>query len=96
MNHGSKTAFANPSPPSGWMEGFQAVVPARHTNESAPDTGALPKLNRSEPQAAILVGSTFRTLLELAIGIARGFMASGISRTRSTCRSPFAKLAPLT
>jgi hypothetical protein len=43
-----------------------------------------------------LVGWTSRTLLELAIGIARGFIASGISRTRSMCRSPFSRLAPLT
>src|SRR5258708_39514630 len=73
-----------------------AVVHIRHTNESAPESGALPKFNRSEPQAAILVGLTSRSLLELAIGIARGFIASGISRTRSTCRSPFSRLAPLT
>jgi hypothetical protein len=52
--------------------------------------------NSSEPQAATLVGLTSRRLLELAIGIARGFIASGISRTRSTCRSPFSRLAPLT
>jgi hypothetical protein len=52
--------------------------------------------NLSEPQAATLVGLTSRRLLELAIGIARGFIASGISRTRSTCRSPFSRLAPLT
>ncbi len=31
-----------------------------------------------------------------AIGIERGFFASGISRTRSTCRRPFSRLAPLT
>ena len=30
------------------------------------------------------------------IGIERGFLASGISRTRSTCRRPFSRLAPLT
>jgi hypothetical protein len=30
------------------------------------------------------------------IGIRRGFLASGISRTRSTCSSPFSRLAPLT
>jgi hypothetical protein len=65
-------------------------------NESAPEAGALPNFNRSEPQAATLVGLTSRTLLEFAIGIIRGFMASGISRTRSTCRSPFSRLAPLT
>jgi hypothetical protein len=41
-----------------------------------------------------LVGWTSRTLLELAIGIARGFIASGISRTRSMCRRPFSRLAP--
>jgi hypothetical protein len=47
-------------------------------------------------QAATLVGLTSRSLLELAIGIERGFIVSGISRTRSTCRSPFCRLAPLT
>jgi hypothetical protein len=51
---------------------------------------------RSEPQAATLVGLTSRSLLSLVIGIARGFIASGISRTRSTCRSPFSRLTPLT
>src|SRR6266478_3264335 len=61
----------------------------RPGNRSAPQ-------NLSEPQAATLVGLTSRRLLELAIGIARGFIASGISRTRSTCRSPFSRLAPLT
>jgi hypothetical protein len=66
---------------------------ARRTNESAPKAGALPKFNRPVPQAATLVGLTSRSLLELAIGIDRGFMASGISRTRSTCRSPFSRLA---
>jgi hypothetical protein len=65
-------------------------------NESAPKTGALPKFNRSGLQAATLVGVTSRTLLEFAIGIDRGFIASGISRTRSTCSSPFSRLAPLT
>ena len=74
----------------------QPLLVASGQNENAPETGALPKFIRSEPQAATLVGWTSRTLLELAIGIARGFIASGISRTRSTCRSPFSKLAPLT
>ena len=32
----------------------------------------------------------------LPIGIWRGFFASGISRTRSTCRRPFSSAAPLT
>jgi hypothetical protein len=52
-----------------------------------PDTGALPNCIRLYLQATTLVGRTYRTLLELAIGIARGFIASGISRTRSMCRS---------
>jgi hypothetical protein len=65
-------------------------------NESTPTTGALPNFIRSGPQAATFVGLTSRTLLELVIGIARGFIASGISRTRSMCRSPFSRLAPLT
>jgi hypothetical protein len=69
---------------------------ASSQNESAPETGALPKFNRSEPQAATLVGLVSGILLELVIGTARGFIASGISRTRSTCRSPFSSLAPLT
>ena len=55
-------------------------------NESAP--GGAPKFQpRSEHQAATLVALTSRSLLELVIGIARGFIASGISRTRSTCMS---------
>src|SRR5580704_9395416 len=55
-----------------------------------------PKIQWPVPQAATLVGLTSRSLLELVIGIDRGFIASGISRTRSTCRSPFSRLAPLT
>ena len=51
--------------------------------ESAPDSGARPQISRSKPQAANLVGSTSSILSELTIGIARGFMASGTSRTRS-------------
>ena len=34
-------------------------------------------------------------MLELVIGIAQGFIASRISRTKSTCRSPFSRLAAL-
>ena len=96
MNHGTKTAFANLCRhQAGWrtsklslMLGTQAKAPRK--------PGRFRKFNRSEPQAATLVGLTSRTLPELAIGIARGFIASGISRTRSTCRSPFSRLAPLT
>ena|SRR5437588_1004272 len=75
---------------------YQTLLVASGQNESAPETGTLPNFNRSEPQAATLVGLTSRSLLELVIGIARGFIASGISRTRLTCRSPFSRLAPLT
>ena len=66
-------------------------------NEKRPGNRGAPKIQTGkEPHAAILIGLTSRTLLELAIGIARGFIDSGISRTRSTCRSPFSRLAPLT
>src|SRR6478672_10982919 len=51
--------------------------PAGRANESAPTIGALPNCIRSDLQAASLVGWTSRTLLELTIGIARGFIASG-------------------
>ena len=70
----------------------QSVLAASR-NES-PRSGALPI--KPGGQAATWVGLTSRSLLELAIGIARGFIASGISCTRSTCRSPFSSLAPLT
>ena len=50
-----------------------------------PDTGALPNCIRFYLQAETFVGWTSKTLLVLAIGIARGFIASGISRTRSMC-----------
>jgi len=65
-------------------------------NESTPNAGALPIFDRSAPQAAALVGLTSTSLLELAIEIDRGLIASGISRTRSTFNSPFSSLAPLT
>jgi len=58
--------------------------------------GALPNCNRPELQAATLVGFDLQDFCrKLAIGIARGFIASGISRSRSTCRSPFSSLAAL-
>jgi hypothetical protein len=41
-------------------------------------------------------GSTSKSFLELAMGIARAFIASGSSRTRSTCSRPFSRLASLT
>jgi hypothetical protein len=71
-------------------------MPSWAHKRKRPNTGALPNCIQSGLQAASLVGRTSRTLLELVIGIARGFIASGISRTRSMCRSPFSRLAPLT
>jgi|RhiMethySRZTD1v2_1073278.scaffolds.fasta_scaffold332450_3 hypothetical protein len=65
-------------------------------NRKRPETGALPNFSRPIAQAAILVGRTSRSLPEVTMGIARGFIASGISRTRSTCSSPFSRVAPLT
>ena len=72
------------------------VTPRRLRPGKRPGQRGALKISRSKSQAATLVGATSRTLPELTIGIARGFMASGTSRTRSTCRSPFAKLALLT
>ena len=45
---------------------------------------------------AALASSTCALALPLPIGIWRGFFASGISRTRSTCRRPFTSCAPET
>jgi len=63
---------------------------------SATVIGALPELNQTDPQAAIWVGLISRSGPGLTIGIARGFNASGISRTSSTCRRPLSRLAPST
>ena len=57
----------------------------RAGNESARSRGA-PNSNRVSASGSDL---------ELAIGIARGFIASGISRTKSTCGSPLSSHAPL-
>src|SRR6476646_1480073 len=51
---------------------------------------------RLRRRAAALVSTTRALAWLLPIGIWRGFFASGISRTRSTCRSPFSRLAFLT
>ena len=73
---------------------FAQTVPS--DNAKAPRFPGRSQFNQSAAQAATWVGLTSRSLLKLAIGIARGFIASGISRARSTCRSPFSRLAPLT
>jgi len=74
---------------------YQTLFVASGQNESARKPGRS-QISTGQSQAATLVGFTSRSLLELVIGIARGFIASGISRTRLTCRSPFSRLAPLT
>ena len=61
---------------------LQGRCQAGRTNESAPTTGALPNCIQSDPQAASLVGWTSRTLLELAIGIARGAIVGMIIGSR--------------
>jgi hypothetical protein len=53
----------------------------------------------SGSHAAILAAAASRTTPATGlavIGIARGLMASGTTRTRSTRRSPFSKFAPFT
>ena len=69
-----------------------SVIPALHgALVSNYSPGAPRKTGHSRTstcQAAALVGWTSKTLPGLAIGIARGFIASGSSRTRSTCSSP--------
>jgi hypothetical protein len=57
------------------------------------------RFQTSRSHAAILAGATSRTTPATGlavIGIARGFIASGTTRTRSTRRSPFSKFAPFT
>ena len=74
------------------------VRPARaqwRTNESAPESGALPPMHSIETTAYAALASTTWGWPP-PIGIWRGFLASGISRTRSTCRRPFSRAAPLT
>jgi len=80
---------------SGQQSSKDLLVARPRPKRKRPVPGGAPNSNRLAPQAATW-GLTSRSLLELAIGITRGFIASGISRTRSTCRSPFASLAPLT
>ena len=67
-----------------------------YPHDFAPSRKRPGKPGHSQFQPARMSGGGLgrpKTLPELAIGIARGFIASGISRTRSTCRSPFSGLA---
>jgi hypothetical protein len=57
---------------------YQTLLVAAGQNESAPKPGRSQTSIRQTPQAATLAGLTSRSLPELAIGIARGFIASGI------------------
>ena len=67
---------------------------AAHELKAPRKTGALPLTSGKAAYAACFWTSTVLPLLP--IGIERGFLASGISRTRSTCRRPFSRLAPFT
>jgi len=58
----------------------QTLLVASGQNESAPETGALPNFNQSEPQAATLVGLTSKSLLELVIGITSRLQDNGCIR----------------
>ena len=64
-------------------------------NESAPTTGALPNFNRQTLTRRSWPPCPQGAFLAVVMGIARGFIASGTTRKRSTCRSPFSRLAPL-
>lgn len=52
--------------------------------------------NRTPDYAAFWLPITVGPLPLPLIAIVRGFFASGISRTKSTCRRPFSRLAPFT
>ena len=64
--------------------------------KSAPDIrGACSRL-ANDRYAAFWLPITVGPLALPLIGIERGFFASGISRTKSTCKRPFSRLAPFT
>ena len=64
--------------------------------KGVPVRGAPRNFNRQNSHAAILAALPSRTtFLAVVMGIARGFIASGTTRKRSTCRNPFSRLAPL-
>jgi hypothetical protein len=46
--------FADPSPPSGWVEDFhlQAVVHARHTKSNPAEAGLMVKTAKSQPRVS--------------------------------------------
>src|SRR5208282_2359538 len=65
------------------------------TKRKRPANRGAPKLQSSDSHAAILAALPSRAFLAVVMGIARGFIASGTTRKRSTCKSPFSRLAPL-
>jgi hypothetical protein len=67
------------------------VIAAFGRNESAPEAGA-PRNSTPAPQAATLVGLTSRSLLELAIGINRGFRFD--ERGAETEHCPLGQMSP--
>ena len=74
----------------------KAGSPPSNAQRKRPGDRGAPKLQSSDSHAAILAALPSRTaFLAVVMGIARGFIASGTTRNRSTCRSPFSKLAPL-
>ena len=77
------------------------AIAAEEMKEKAPRKTGAPKFNSRftvlATYAACFCSTVFcSTALPLPIGMVRGFFASGISRTRSTCRRPCSSLAPLT
>ena len=75
--------------------------PDRSKEKGAPEIRGASKLYAPSPEITTYAACFCSTdlcssALPLPIGIVRGFFASGISRTKSTCRKPFSSLAPLT
>jgi hypothetical protein len=66
--------------------------------KSAPEnrSASLNYARRKDRYAAFWFPMTVGPLALPLIGIERGFFASGISRTKSTCKRPFSRLAPFT
>jgi|GEM_PF-5520413 len=74
-----------------------AGVAALNANQKRPgEPGRFIVCKSTKAYAAFWFSIAVGPLALPPIGIERGFFASGISRTRSTCRRPFSMLAPLT
>jgi hypothetical protein len=79
-----------------WMPENRGIpIHAQQRLRGRPGSRGTLKLQSSDCHAAIFAALPSRTtFLAVVIGIARGFIASGTTRKRSTCRSPFSRLAP--